>query len=60
LLPLKCHCFPAVNVQFDPVEYTANEGSSVEIFAVLSVPSARDMTVDFETRNGTATAPSKP
>ena len=52
--------FPAINVQFNPATYTATEGSSEEVFAVLNVPSSRDLTVEFETRDGTATAPGRP
>ena len=52
--------FLAVNVQFNPAAYTATEGSSEEVFAVLNVPSTRDLTVQFETRDGTATAPGRP
>ncbi len=47
-------CFVAVNVQFNPVAYTINEGNSDDAIVVLNVASTRDLTVEFDTMDGTA------
>ena len=46
--------FVAVNVQFNPVAYTINEGNSDDAIVVLNVASTRDLTVEFDTMDGTA------
>ncbi len=46
--------FVAVNVQFNPVAYTINEGSSDDVIVVLNIASTRDLTVEIDTMDGTA------
>ena len=41
---------------FMPAAYTVNEGMQVTFTAVLSSASASDVTVDFNTEDGTATS----
>ena len=46
--------FVAVNVQFNPVVYTASEGSSDQLIVILNVASTQELTVDIDTMDGTA------
>ena len=45
----------AISVMFMPAAYTVNEGMQVTFTAVLSSASESDVTVDFNTEDGTAT-----
>ena len=42
-------------VQFDPETYSVTEGGEASIRAVLNFEAERDVTVEFNTRDGSAT-----
>ena len=53
-----CHsvAVSAISVMFMPAAYTVNEGVQVSFTAVLSSASGSDVTVNFNTVDGTATS----